>query len=279
MDGRFRLLPRNLLTGKPALRYPAVKNGFRLYDTHAHLGTARHSGRTQTPSDLLRAMDRAGVDRALLLPFPIVEDMRREHDLIAAAVRAHADRFTGAACIPPFIPEIDFRDELRRCAESLGLRALKLQPQYQPLNPVGSRSDFLFAAALEHRMPVIVHTGSGAPFALPSLYIMPARKFPDLPIILGHAGGSVYMLETIVAASVCPNIHIELSSLMPHHVREIVNHVPSHRLLVGADLPESLETEMHKVLTMDLHPETQRRILWSNARLLFDGVADDTANP
>jgi len=249
---------------------PRVKDGFRLYDTHVHLGRARHSGRTQDVDLLLRSMDRAGVDRSLLLPFPVVDDYRAGHDRIAAAVKAHPDRFAGAACLYPFLPEQEFREELKRCAEELGMRALKLQPQYQPLNPVSGRHDFLFAAALDHRLPVIVHTGSGAPFALPSLYIVPARKFPDLPIILGHAGGSVYYLETIVAASLCPNIFIELSSLMPHHILEILRHVPPERLMVGSDLPESVETEMHKVVLMDLAREVKEAILWETGRGLFD---------
>lgn len=248
-----------------------MKDGFRIYDTHAHLGTARHSGRQQDETQLLRAMDAAGVDRSLLLPFPVVEDYRREHDGIAAAVHCHPDRFAGAACLYPFLPEAEFRDEVRRCAEELGLCALKLQPQYQALNPVSRRSDFLFEAALRHRLPVVVHTGSGVPFSLPSLYILPARRFPELTLILGHAGGSVYMLETIVAAAVCPNVIIEVSSLMPHHVGEILQHVPATRLMAGSDLPESIVTEMHKVLTMSISEEDKRAILWETPRRVFDG--------
>jgi len=247
-----------------------MKDGFRLYDTHAHLGLARHSGRQHTVDGMLRSMDKAGVDRAMLIPFPVVEDFRREHDLIGSAVRTHPDRFAGAACIPVFIAEPDFREEAKRCAEVFGFPAMKLQPMYQPLNPVSTRSDFFFATALENRMAVIAHTGSGVPFALPSLFIMPARRFPALPIVLGHAGGSVYMLETIVAASVCPNIYIELSSLMPHHIGDVLQHVPASRLMVGADLPESLETEMHKMLTMDVSDEVKRAVLWDTAAAVFD---------
>lgn len=250
-----------------------MKDGFRLYDTHAHIGTARHSGRRQDPEMVLRAMDKAGVDRAVLIPFPVVEDFRREHDLIGAAVRSYPERFTGAACVDPFIKEDEFRDEVRRCAEVLGLRALKLQPQYQALNPVSRRSDFLFETATQYRMPVIVHTGSGVPFSLPSLYILPARRFPEAALILGHAGGSVYMLETIVAATVCPNIYIEVSSLMPHHVLEILHHVPASRLMAGADLPESLETEMHKLLPLEIPEPDKRAILWETPRRVFDGMA------
>lgn len=246
-----------------------MKNGFRLYDTHAHLGTARHSGRRQQPEALLEVMDRHGVDRSMLIPFPVVEDFRGEHDAIAQAVRRWPDRFAGAACIYPFVAEQEFRDEVKRCAEELGFRAVKLQPQYQALNPVSRRGDFFYETALRHRLAVIVHTGSGVPFALPSLYIMPARRFPELSIILGHAGGSVYMLETIVAAAVCPNIYIELSSLMPHHIAEVAAHVPANRLMVGSDLPESMETEMHKILTMTLPDEAKAGILWNTAASVF----------
>ncbi len=117
---------------------------------------------------------------------------------------------------------------------------------------------------------MIVHTGAGAPFALPSLFIMPARKFPDLPIILGHAGGGIYAAEAIVAATVCPNIYIELSSLMPHHIREILAHLPASRLMAGSDLPDSIGPEMSKILTLDIPTGARRDILWNTPRRLFD---------
>ncbi len=252
---------------------PPVRNGFHIYDTHTHLGVARHSGRSWTADQMLEAMDRYGVDRSLLIPFPVVEDHRAAHDQIAAAVRAHPDRFAGAACVYPFLAEREFRDEIRRCAAELGFAALKLQPQYQALNPISPRSDFLFEAALEHRLTVIVHTGDGAPFALPSLYILKARRFPELPIVLGHSGGGIYAGEAIVAAAVCPNIYLELSSLLPHHLVEVFHHVPASRLMIGSDLPESLETELGKILDFPMEEAAKRDILWNTPRRLFDGAA------
>src|SRR5439155_2479574 len=124
-------------------------DGFSIYDTHTHLGCARHSGREFHVDEMLREMDRCGVDRSLLIPFPVVEDYRQQHDEIARAVRSHPDRLAGAACLSPFVPEREFVAELRRCSQDLGFRALKLQPQYQALNPVSARSDFLFEAAVE----------------------------------------------------------------------------------------------------------------------------------
>jgi predicted TIM-barrel fold metal-dependent hydrolase len=246
-----------------------MRNGFRIYDTHTHVGHARHSGRTCSADQLLAAMDRCGVDRAVVFPFPIVDDHRAAHDEVGRAVRQHPDRFTGAACMYPYVSEREFRDEVRRSVEEFGFRGLKFQPQYQPLNPLSPRSDFLFETAVENDLTLICHTGTGVPFALPSLYIMPARKFPDLRIVLGHAGGGVYVAEAIVAAAVCPNIYIDLSSLMPHHILEVLQYVPASRLMAGSDLLESMETEISKLLSLEASEATRRQILWETAERLF----------
>ena len=246
-----------------------MRDGFKVYDTHTHVGAARHSGRRRSIDQLLADMDRLGVDRSMVIPFPVVEDFRAAHDEIGRGVKAHPDRLAGAACLDPFVPERTFRDEVRRCVETYGFRALKFQPQYQGLNPLSDRSNFLFETALDHRLPVICHTGNGVPFALPSLFIAPARRFPDLSIILGHAGGSLLYLESIVAAQVCPNVTVELSSLMPHHVTEVLAHVDSSRLLAGSDLPESAEAEISKIVRLDAPEEARRDILWNTAVRLF----------
>lgn len=248
-----------------------MRDGFRIYDTHAHVGSARHSGRRHTADDILRSMDAAGVDRSVIIPFPVVEDVRAAHDEIGRAVKAHPDRLVGAACVYPFVAEAEFRGEVRRCVEVHGFRALKFQPQYQGLNPLSSRSDFLFETALEHRLPVICHTGNGAPFALPSLFIAPARRFPDLTLVLGHSGGSAYYLEAIVAAQVCPNVFLELSLLMPHMVHDVLRHILPSRLMAGSDLPANLEAEVSKILRLEVPPAVRREILWETAARVFGG--------
>lgn len=247
-----------------------MKDGYSIFDTHTHIGYGLHHGRRTTAEELLRAMDEFGVDRSLVIPFPVVEDHREAHDEIARAARGRPDRFIGAACIYPYIRREEFIDEMKRCAEELGFRAVKLQPQYQPLNPLWPTSDFFFETALRYDLPVVVHTGSGIPYSLPSLYIHTARKFPDLKIVLAHCGGGGLLLgEAIVAAEVCPNIFLELSSLMPHHVLEVLRHVPPNRLMIGSDLPESLATEMTKILLLDVEAEVRRDIFWNTACALF----------
>jgi predicted TIM-barrel fold metal-dependent hydrolase len=245
--------------------------GYKVFDSHTHLGVARHSGRIMTADRMLEHMDAHGVERSLLIPFPVVDDYRWTHNLIGEAVKAHPDRFAGAACLNPFVAEEEFRAEVKRCAEEFGFRALKFQPQYQPLNPIARSSSFLFEAALDNKMALICHTGTGAPFALPSLFILPAQRYPKLQIVLAHSGGSVYALEALVAAKVCPNIYLELSSLMPHHMGEILSTIPPDRLMIGSDLPESVEAEIGKIIGLKTPKKFKRDILWNTPRRLFDG--------
>jgi predicted TIM-barrel fold metal-dependent hydrolase len=246
-----------------------MRDGYAVFDTHTHIGAARHSGRCYSTDQLLRDMDRAGVDRSLAIPFPVVEDCHAAHDLIGQAVLAHPDRIAGAACLDPFMPEQGFRAEVRRCREEYGFRALKLQPQYHGLNPFSAASDFLFETALDNHLAVIVHTGSGVPFSLPSLCMMPARKFPALTLVVAHCGGGMLVHEAIVAALFCPNIVLEVSSLMPHHVLEVLAHVSSSRLMIGSDLPENLESEIGKLFTLDITLEDRSNILGATATWVF----------
>ena len=245
--------------------------GYKIFDTHTHIGTARHSGRVFTAEQMLQSMDKEGVDRSLLIPFPLVDDYRAQHDEIGAALRQWPDRFAGAACLNPFVKESEFRDEVKRCAETHGFRALKLQPMYQPLNPVSRRSDFFFEAAQANGMAVVAHTGSGVPFSLPSLFIAAARRFPELPIVLGHAGGPLLMLECAVAAEVCANIYVEVSSLMPHHLAELLQYVPAARLMAGSDLPQSVAIEIGKVFSVEMSEADRRDLLWDTGAKLFGG--------
>jgi predicted TIM-barrel fold metal-dependent hydrolase len=78
----------------------------------------------------------------------------------------------------------------------------------------------------------------------------------------------------MLAAVFCPNVFLELSSLMPHHVLEVLSEVPSERLMIGSDLPESLEIEMGKIIALDISERDKRNILWDTACRVFPEACD-----
>jgi hypothetical protein len=251
-----------------------MRQGFFLFDTHTHLGEALHSGRTASEDELLRSMDRHGIDRSLLIPFPVVSDFRATHDLLASAVRRNPSRLAAAACLDPYLGKAVYCDEVKRCREELGFVALKLQPQYTGINPLWARHRYVFETAAGSGMTLIWHTGSGIPYSLPSLMMPVARDFPGLSIVLAHCGGGGLLLgEAIVAAQFCPNIYLELSTLMPNHVLEVLSHIAPERLLTGSDLIENTAVEFDKVLGLDVEHEVKREMLSGTALRLFGGAA------
>ncbi len=103
-------------------------------DAHAHFESGPAAGRIQPnvsgrPDVLLGDMDRAGVDRAVLLvvpPSPDLAAVRELHDRVAALLRAHPGRFLAVGAVQPSDGEPGLR-ELERIA-ALGYRGVKLSP-------------------------------------------------------------------------------------------------------------------------------------------------------
>jgi predicted TIM-barrel fold metal-dependent hydrolase len=56
---------------------------------------------------------------------------------------------------------------------------------------------------------------------------------------------------------------------MPHHVNEVLAHVSADRLMIGSDLPESVSTEIGKILDLDIPREAKEKILWQTGENLF----------
>lgn len=215
-----------------------MRPGFGVLDTHALLGRARHSGRTDTVDGMLSRMDAAGVDRALLIPFRVVVDFGRECDEIGAALRHHPDRFAGAACPNPCIPE-------RGCVAAAMPTASALSTSNRStrdsIHPLSEGSDSLFETALENRMALLFHTGAGALLAL----------------------------ESIVAGSACSDLWIESSFLMPHTVLELLARVGSDQLMTVLDFPENVNSKRGTIFSLAVCDEDKREILRNTPAHLF----------
>lgn len=74
----------------------------------------------------------------------------------------------------------------------------------------------------------MVHTGAGIPFALRSMVIPIARKFPDLNIVLAHGGNNISAGEALIVAQECDNVLLEPSWVSHTYCAKICK--ISHRL-------------------------------------------------
>jgi predicted TIM-barrel fold metal-dependent hydrolase len=255
--------------GRPA-RDGGQRDGMAVVtDTHQHLGVSRGTGYETTEAALLAAMDREGIARALVMPQATLDAARAEHDRIAALARQEPDRVRGIASICPWVGEAAYWDEASRCVRELGFVALKLDPQGHGIAPTHPAATVVFEAARALRVPVIVHTGMGVPAALPSLCLPRARAYPDVPLVLAHAGWGVFGAEALVVAEAVANVWLEPSWCPVFQIREALRRLGPGRILFGSDHLENMAVQREAFRQAGVTAAQWRQIAETNPRELF----------
>jgi predicted TIM-barrel fold metal-dependent hydrolase len=213
---------------------------------------------------LIAEMDACKIDLTVVvcldygLVGPETLPVERVIEEYAAFVRKHPDRLV-------FCTSIDARRSdaarlLRKSIDDLGARLLKLYP---PSGFYPNDQDLvypLYKICAERRIPVMLHIGPAPALSFRAKYSHPihmddvAADFPELPLILAHAGYG-WWRDALALARSRPNLYLELSgwgllSSTPQHIlqplREMLDVVPG-RVIFGTDrigLPGSTQRFM-----------------------------------
>jgi predicted TIM-barrel fold metal-dependent hydrolase len=242
-----------------------------IIDVHSHMGYDEIFEHDFPAEDLLWAQGRNGVDITIVQPGSCVllETVRRQHDAIAAFAAQYPGRFFGMANPNPHLPDDDYRREVTRCVRDLGFVGVKIHPTAHAVNPAGPAARKVFEIAAELAIPVMIHTGSGVPFSLPSAIIEPARAFPHVPIVMAHSGMTIYAAEAITVATLCPNVSLETTWTGPQLVRQFCATIGADRVLFGSDHAVNQATELEKVRTSGINTEEIDRVLCHTAASLY----------
>ena len=210
------------------------------------------------------------------------------NDHIAAAVRKHPDVFIGFGAIDPWLGK-KAKDEIRRCAEELGLRGIgELHGARQGFAPNDPRFYPLWEEAAKHKLPVLFHTGMAGigagvrgGFGLKMKYNRPipnlddiAADIPELTIIGAHPSWP-WAEESLAICQHKANYFIDLSGWAPKYwpasLTQYAGTVLQNRVLFGSDWPViSVERWMSEFMELPFKPEVRQKILLDNAKKLFN---------
>lgn len=241
----------------------------KVIDAHAHLGECCVFGLLSTEEEMLRRMEECKIDATIVQPYPGAKNSCQTHDRIAEMCDRHPGRFFGLASLTPHGDYDAYRREVERCVNELHFVGVKLHTIGHGVNPLSEDGDRVFATAHDLGIPAMVHTGPGVPFALPSLCIPAAQKYPGLKIILAHAGFAVFSAEAQVAASVCGNLYLETSWCIGEDIRWMISTIGPERVMLGADLPSNVPVEVAKYRALDLAPDVYDRVMGGTAIEVF----------
>lgn len=208
-----------------------------IVDAYCTLGTERET--ELTGEELLRLMDRAGIDRAVIAPDDreiAVDNTAGNQRILEAGIQAPG-RFLPACSVNPWYGQAGC-EQLRRAVGS-GARILVLAPALQGFCLGDEVARDLLAAAGRLNVPVYVHTGPHSVGA-PTQLLLVASEHPSTRFILGHCGSTDYSCDmTAVFELGLKNVWYELSLMRPWAVVEHIKHVDRSRLIFGSSAPRN----------------------------------------
>ena len=215
--------------------------GIGIVDCHGHLGTFANqyipfAGRADAT---VAMMDELGMKTACVSHcLGIGPDFREGNRRSCEAAAAHPGRLAVYLAYNPNYPV----ETGLACLEEYAGRPGVVGVKFHTTQHQAAASDERFAPAWEfarrRSLVVLSHTW-GVPDIL-GIEKM-ARRFPDVPVIMGHSGGYEFaaVAEAMRVARECGNAYLDLclSGMFEGLVEKFVSDVGARKVLFGSDIP------------------------------------------
>jgi hypothetical protein len=237
------------------------------------------------PETMLREMDDAGVDMAVLCPFPwnTLRYCAENNDYILETAASHPHRFLPFIITNPAAGKEGLREARRGLeAGARGIGELHAQPQgFDPLDL--DLMAPLVRLAAEYGVPILLHVNEPVGHDYPGKGpVTPARiypfiqAFPEVKLILPHWGGGLPFYELMPeVAEACSNVYYD-SAASPFLYRSPVYALAAaaagrEKILFATDYPllPYARTISDAKRGMEGDPALEKAVLGENAARLF----------
>lgn len=240
-----------------------------------------------TLENYLRKMDRADIDRSLLIAvragdLNVKHSFEIPYDRVHEVCQAYPDRFSGLAGVDPF-RGMEGVYELERAVKEYGFVGAHLYPHWFGLAPDDRRYYPYYAKCCELDIPIMMQVGHnlvysrerrlpsvGRPITLDNVAI----DFPELKLLGIHIG-IPWTDEMISMAWKHENVFIGVDAYAPKHwPPQLVHYLNTYgreKVLFGTDWPViDPERAVREIEDLNLRPESHRMLMRENALRVFD---------
>ncbi len=251
-----------------------------ILDFHTHIWRFEEEGtadthRQSSAEELIKAMDRAGVDKAVTVPIAYVPSGQRpkrvllDNEYMLTSLRKYPERLIGFVEVDPRVGQAT--DSVRHYL-SEGLAGLKLLPRrYAFVMSDHALLDPILAICAWHRVPVFV-------LALDDIWSPPlqieemARAFPEIPaFVIGQMGRKWLMDEAFMVAARTENVFLETSDTNIDELSAALEAVGARKILYASHWhPDVMQSHIAMHRSALRQPVDQALVLGENAQRIFD---------
>lgn len=195
------------------------------------------------------------------------------NDYIAGEVAQH-NAFTGFGTLHPAMTEQEVQAEIARML-SLGLKGVKLHPDFQAFYIDSEEAQTLYALLQEAKLPILFHVGDeNTAYSQPERLAAVAKKYPQLTVIGAHFGGYSQWNAVEDVYHSLENVYYDTSSslfkLAPEKAVHIIHSLGASHFFYGSDFPLwDHRTELNRFLALPLSENEQLQILHDNAKAVL----------
>jgi len=243
-----------------------------IIDAHAHVGPySEFFIPSCEPADLVRVMDRVGVDKTVLSSHLGIQlDARRGNEATAEAVAAHPDRLAGYLVVNPWQHPVD---ELARWADDPRFVGIKLHPDLHMYPLTGPHYTPVWEFAERTGCPVLTHTWTGSEYDDLAHIGVVADRHPGVTLLAGHAGASYAGFDTAIeVAAAHPRVLLEIcgSHNSGATIARMVRALGPSQVVFGSDFPFiDLRCSLGRMVFAELDDADRAAVLGGTAQRLF----------
>jgi predicted TIM-barrel fold metal-dependent hydrolase len=198
------------------------------------------------------------------------------NDFIAKSAAESHEYFTGFCTLHPDMKADEIDGEINR-AVSMGLKGVKLHPDFQEFNADGKRACKLFEV-IGARLPVLLHAGDKRfDFSSPKRIAAVMERFPDITVIAAHLGGwdewddSLAYLARRFGQRLYVDTASSLYAISEQKAAEYINAFGEDNVMFGTDYPMwDVKEELEKFDKLGLSDSARAKILYENAHKLLN---------
>lgn len=240
------------------------------------------------PAKFVKLLDAEGIERAGLINYVAPEIMGfppAVNEWVHAYAKDHRDRLVPYGGIHPLHTK-DPRRDVETLLSTYELSAIKIHPVHTAFAANdyelgGGTLRILYEQCEKVGVPVMFHTGTSIFPLARNKYGDPmdvddvAVDFPNLKIIIAHAGRPLWMETAMFLVRRHPNVHFDISGIPP---KKLLTYLPdlerfADKALFGSDWPgpmiPSMGENARDVAALPLSGGAKSKILYENAQRLL----------